>query len=265
MNPQAILALYDQQQRIEIEYPGIIKEVLPGIVRFTRPAPGGNFILYSHLDANIVDAEIQNQIAYFSQFDQPLEWDVYDHDTPSDLLARLVAAGFQPDEPGALMALNLDESPPVLLEPVKADIRQITTTEQLDDVMRVEEQVWGRNFDWLKKRMGAHLEIPGYLNIYVAYVNEQPACAGWVYFHPKSQFADLFGGSTVVEFRQRGLYTAVLARRVQDAIQRGTRFLTIDASPMSRPIVARHGFQLLTYSHDCEWKIIPPAENATKQ
>jgi hypothetical protein len=35
-------------------------------------------------------------------------------------------------------------------------------------------------------------------------------------------------------------------------------FLTINASPMSRLIVARHGFKLLTYSHDCEWKNIRP-------
>jgi len=251
MNSQEILALYDQQQRIEIEYPGTCKEVLPGIVRFTRPAPGGNFILYTHLDEDNVDDEIQKQIAYFSQFDQPFEWDVYDHDTPANLLSRLVASGFQPDEPGAVMALDLQDAPPTLLEPVKADIRQITNSNQLDDVMRVEEQVWGKNFDWLKKRMEGHLEIPGYLNIYMAYVNNQSACAGWVYFHPKSQFADLYGGSTVVEYRQRGLYTAVLARRVQDAIQRGYRFLTINASPMSHPIVARHGFKLLTYSHDC--------------
>jgi hypothetical protein len=264
MDLQEILALYDQQQRNEIEYPGIKKEVLPGIVRFTRPAPGANFILYSHLDEKTADAEIQKQIAYFSQFDQPFEWDVLDHDTPSDLLARLVSAGFQPDEPGALMALNLADAPPGLLAPIKADIRQITNIEQLDDVIRVEEQVWGRNFDWLKKRMSGHLAIPGYINIYVAYVNEQPVCAGWVYFHPKSQFADLYGGSTLVEYRQHGLYTAVLARRVQDAIQRGYRFLTINASPMSRRIVANHGFLLLTYSHDCEWKNRPPEEIISK-
>jgi hypothetical protein len=31
------------------------------------------------------------------------------------------------------------------------------------------------------------------------------------------------------EYRKRGLYTAVLAARVQEAIQRGYRFLTIEA------------------------------------
>jgi hypothetical protein len=150
MNSQEILALYDQQQRIEIEYPGTCKEGLPGIVRFTRPAPGENFILYSHLDENNVDDEIQKQITYFSQLGQPFEWDVYDHDTSADLLARLVASGFQPDEPGAVMVLDLQDAPPTLLEPVKADVHQITNSDQLDDVMRVEEQVWERNFDWLK-------------------------------------------------------------------------------------------------------------------
>jgi hypothetical protein len=29
--------------------------------------------------------------------------------------------------------------------------------------------------------------------------------------------------------------------------------LTIDASPMSRPIVAQHGFRLLTFAHACKW------------
>ena len=133
-------------------------------------------------------------------------------------------------------------------------MRRITERDQLDDVIRVEEQVWGRNFDWIKTRLGNHLEIPGYLSVYVAYVEGQPACSGWVYYHLNSQFASLWGGSTVPAYRQRGLYTAVLAARVQEAIRRGYRFLAIDASPMSRPIVAKHCFQLLTYAHACEWK-----------
>ena len=69
-----------------------------------------------------------------------------------------------------------------------------------------------------------------------------------MYYHLHSQFAGLWSGATLPAYRRRGLYTAVLAVRVQEAIRRGYHFLTIDASPMSRPIVARHGFQLLTYA-----------------
>ena len=254
MDTQELLALYDKEQRIEIEYPDMRKEVLPHVTRFVRDAPGMNFILYSRLDDTDVDAVIQEQIAYFAPMDQPFEWKVYDHDTPSDLKDRLVAYGFEPEDPDALMVLDLQAAPPALLEPITADVRPITHREQLADVIRVEEQVWGGNFDWINRRLGDHLEIPGYLSIYVAYADGQPACSGWVYFHANSHFASLWGGSTVSHYRRQGLYTAVLAARVQEAIRRGYRFLTIDASPMSRPIVARHGFRLLTYAHACEWK-----------
>ena len=82
---------------------------------------------------------------------------------------------------------------------------------------------------------------PGYLSVYVAYVDGQPACAGWISFHANGRFADLWGGATVAEHREMGLYTAVLAKRTEEAVACGYRFLTTDASPMSRPILAKHG------------------------
>jgi hypothetical protein len=230
------------------------KEELPDLVRFIRPAPGMNFISYSRCAADQLDQTIRAQIAYFTQMDQPFSWKVYSHDTPPDLAGRLIAAGFAPDDtPGAVMLLDLQAVPDSLLAPVSADIRRITRREELAAVIAIEEQVRGGNYSWMHQRLGAHLEMPGYLSMYVAYVDDRPACAGWTYFHPNSQFAGLWGGSTLVEQRKRGLYTAVLATRVQEARQRGYRFLMIDASPMSRAIVANHGFQLLTEVRDFEW------------
>jgi hypothetical protein len=124
----------------------------------------------------------------------------------------------------------------------------------LADVVEIETQVWGEDFDWIREQLGNNLERPGYLSVYVAYVEGKPACSGWTYYTPNGHFASLWGGSTVEAYRKQGLYTAVLATRVQEAIQRDYRFLTIDASPMSRPIVGRHGFRLLAYAHACEWK-----------
>ena len=60
------------------------------------------------------------------------------------------------------------------------------------------------------------------------------------------------GGATLEGFRKRGIYTAVLAARAREARERGYRFLTIDASPMSRPIAAKHGFRLLATSNPCD-------------
>jgi len=251
---EELSALFDRQLRIEIEHHGMQREVLPHVVRFVRPAPGMSYVLYSRLDETNVDTVIQEQIDYFTRLDLQFEWKVYDHDTPPDLKDRLIAYGFTPEDPDAVMVLDLQDAPPTLLEPVTADVRSIKHRSQLDDVIKVEEQVWGRNFDWITERLGDHLEVPGYLSVYVAYVDGQPACSGWVYYHANSQFASLWGGSTVPDYRKRGLYTALLATRAQEAVRRGYRFLTIDASPMSHPIVAQHGFRLLTYAHACEWK-----------
>jgi hypothetical protein len=254
MDTADILALYDQTQRRDIEFPDMRKEVTPHVTRFVRPAPGMSFILHSRVDATTVEAAIQEQIDYFTPRKQRFEWKVHDYDSPPDLKERLIAHGFKADEPDAIMALDLTEAPPALLAPVTADVRPITRREQLGDVMTVEAQVWGSPFDWIEDRLGDNLAIPGYLSVYVAYVDNQPACAGWTYFDTRSEFASLWGGSTVAQYRERGLYTAVLAVRVQEAWQRGYRFLTIDAGEMSQPIVARQGFRLLTQAHACEWK-----------
>jgi GNAT superfamily N-acetyltransferase len=251
-----LLALFDQYQRISIDIPGMRKDVLPHVVRFVRPAPGMNFILHSSVDESNANEVIQQQIDYFSSIGRTFEWKTYDYDTPPDLKERLAAHGFVPEEPGDVMLLDLQQAPPALLAPVTADVRPITRREQLGDVIRVLEQVWNEDFSWVTQRLGDHLEIPGYLNVSIAYEEGQPACTGWIYFYPNSPFADLWGGSTVAHLRGRGLYTALLATRVQTAIRRDCRYLALDAGPMSRPIVEKHGFQLLTHTQTYEYKVI---------
>ena len=217
MDRQELLRLFDREQRIEIEYPDMEKQVLPRVVRFLRPAPGMSFVLYSDLADADVDAVIAEQIAYFEERQQRFEWKVYDHDEPADLRERLVAAGFEAEERDAVMVLDLKSAPADLLSTVRIEglagtVRTIDSREGLADVIRVEEQVWGGNFDWITDRLGAHLEVPGYLNVYVAYIDDEPAATGWIYFHPGSDhFASIWGGSTVDKFRERGLYTALLA------------------------------------------------------
>jgi hypothetical protein len=254
MNLQRVLALFDKENRIDIEYPRMDKQVLPHVIRFVGDELGMNYILYSSLmGANLTEV-IQEQIDYFTKLNQPFEWKVYGHDYPPDLKDRLVETGFILDEREAVMILDLEDVPSSLLSPVDKDIRPIVKIDQLEDVVAVERQVWGDEFGWIKTELGADIQIPGYLSAYVAYINDQPACTGWIYFHPQSQFASLWGGATVEEYRRSGLFTAILATRVQEAIQRGYKYIVIDAGPMSQPIVSKHGFHLLTYTYACKWK-----------
>lgn len=252
MNIGEVLALFDREQRREIELPGMDRHVLPGIVRFVRPRPAMSFVLYSDLDEATADAVIDEQMAYFRAHDLKMEWKVFGHDRPADLAARLIARGFVPEEEDAIMVLDVANAPPVLLAEPAADVRRLTDPAQLGEVVAVMEGVWHEKFDWIHERLGAHLAIHGYLSVYLAYAGGVAVSAGWTYFY-RGSFAGLWGGSTLPGYRGRGLYTALLAARVREARARGVRYLTIDAGAMSRPIVARLGFERMTTAVSCEW------------
>jgi GNAT superfamily N-acetyltransferase len=256
MNTSEIIAIYDQDQRKDVEYPDTRREVTLTVVRHVNIAnTGEGLVIYSQLDESNVEHVIREQVAYFESIGQDFEWKLYDHDRPSDLKERLGAHGFEVEEAEAIMVLDLEETPEFLWRPVTVDIRQIRSPEKLADVLTIEQQVWNEDFSWLGQYLsGALSNYPDQTSAYVAYVDGQPASAAWTYFPRHSQFASLWGGSTVKNFRRQGLYTALLAIRAQEARTRQVRYLTVDASEMSRPILEKFGFELIDYSYPCKWR-----------
>lgn len=260
MDMEQFREIYDREQRVEIEHHDMQKEAFPNLVRHTRPAPGTSYISYSHLDEKNAERVIAEQVDLLKERGLTLSWKVYDYDTPADLKARLLAAGFAPDEVEAVMILDLAQAPQYLLDHQLENVRKLESPQQLREVVTILEQVWGGSYEWVYERMGASLAIPGYLSIFVADADDQPACCGWTYYEKNSRIATLWGGSTLPAARGRGLYTAVLAARLQDALKRGYQYLCVDAGSMSLPILEKHGFQLFTHAQDFEWKAQPVKE-----
>ncbi len=255
MDAQQILALFDKEQRQEVLYSDTRREVTPPVIRhLSRYTPDGS-IIYTWLTPANIDTTIRDQIDYFENLGHDFEWKVYSHDQPADLKDRLTAHGFEIEEPEALVVLDLEKAPATLWQPIMADVRRITDPDKLSDVSSVEEQVWQEDFSWLARRMADDLrQNSEHLSVYVGYMDGVAASAAWIYFHAGSQFASLWGGSTLPAFRKRGLYSALLATRAQEARRRGVRFLTVDASPMSRPILEAFGFQWLSTIYPCKWR-----------
>jgi predicted GNAT family acetyltransferase len=56
-----------------------------------------------------------------------------------------------------------------------------------------------------------------------------------------SDFAGIWGGATLPEWRGRGIYRALTAARARSALRLGKRLLHSDSTPMSRPILERSG------------------------
>lgn len=257
MENHEILALYDQDERRNAEYTWSRREVLPRVVRhIPNDGIGEGFVLYSNVDADTVDAEIEAQIAYFESLGMGFEWKIYDYDNPPDLKERLTARGFEIGEEEALLILPLDEAPPVLLAPITHDIRRITDPARIDDVVAVERTTWTWDFDSIGERLRQDLrEAPDQVSIYVAYDGDKPVSCAWMYYTQNSRFAGMWGGTTDPAYRGKGYYTQLVAVRLQEARERGKQFLTIDASPMSRPIVTKLGFRFMALTYPAEWKL----------
>ncbi len=215
---------------------------------------GPSWITYSHHSPATIDAAIEAEIDYFRRIGHAFEWKVFDHDQPPNLRKRLLAHGFEAGEPEAFMVLDLHDAPAALLAPVAHDVRRVVSADDLDDYRTVSEQAWGREGAGHSEFIAELLrDSPDEIGVYVAYMDGIPASCARASFQQGSQFAGMWAGATIPTFRKQGLYQALVATRVQEAKRRGYRFMTIDALPTSRPIVERHGFRFLTYTHPLEW------------
>jgi GNAT superfamily N-acetyltransferase len=254
MNKNSLLVRYDKDLRLRITVPEARKEITGDVVRIIREAPGMNFVAFTFANESKLHDVIHQELEYFRPLDQPFTWKVYEHDRLPSLKDELVSHGFVPDnDPAAVMVLDVKKADASAFQPVQGDIRRIDTREGLQDVIHVLDKVWGGHHTWVNDRLGDHLQIPGYLSVYAAYVEDQPAAIAWTYF-PRGHFATLYAGSTIAEYRKQGLYTSLLATRLKEIRERGYRFAAVEAGAMTKPIVARHGFQQLTTVYDYEWK-----------
>ena len=86
MHRSQTIALYDQDQRKEIEYPDMRREVTPDVVRHVDTSDSREGIVsYSQLNEDTAEAMIREQVSYFESLGQNFEWKLYDYDQPSDL------------------------------------------------------------------------------------------------------------------------------------------------------------------------------------
>jgi GNAT superfamily N-acetyltransferase len=76
----------------------------------------------------------------------------------------------------------------------------------------------------------------------IATAADVPIAAARVEFRAGTDFAGLWGGGTLSAWRGRGVFRSLVAHRAALASARGFRYLQVDASPDSRPILKRLGF-----------------------
>ncbi|GKU77461.1 GNAT family N-acetyltransferase [Paenibacillus sp. L3-i20] len=253
MNKAALLEVFNREQRIDIEYPGSMREVDGPVVRQVSLTGTRHYITYSNLNEEQADAIIDAQIAYFKARGEQFEWKLYDYDQPTNLQEKLRARGFDIGEAEALLVMELHEDHPLLAVDIPDTIRPISDDAGIDEIMAMEEEIWNEPHDVFGMGLKADLKNdPESLKIYAAYnADGRVVSAAWMYLQEGTSFGSLWGGSTLPNYRGKGLYTSLLAVRAQEAWKRGYTLLTVDASPMSRPILEKRGFLCLGITYPC--------------
>lgn len=174
------------------------------------------------------DGEVEPLVARMRGLPGHVEWKYYSHDGP-ELRERLLAAGLEPEDEETVVVAEAASIPP---PPPDVELRLAP-----EEFVELAERVFGRSH-------GSGL--PEVSVAVVAVVDGQPVSGGRVDFEDGVEFAGLFGGITLPEYRGRGLYRATVAKRAELARERGYRWLYSDALPTSRPILERLGFAPIT-------------------
>jgi GNAT superfamily N-acetyltransferase len=198
----------------------------------------------SGLDGSILDEFI---LAHRDRFSRSVEWTVHGHDLPPWLPDHLRAAGFLPESSETVM-IGPAASVPSAEVPEGLCVRSVSSWADLVRVQGLQETVWGVDHSWLPGAL-AHALTGSDGDPCVVYVVESGAsvvCAAWIRFHTGTEFASLWGGSTLPCWRGRGVYRALVARRARLALERGFPLLRVDASGASEPILRRLGFSAVT-------------------
>lgn len=259
---QAMLAAYDAELRAYVPSRLSTGEILERdgpLLRFMREN-GQGWVLYRDLgglEGEALDELIARQVAVFAARGQRFEWKFHGHDLPLDLPERLRAAGLEPEERETVVIGPVDAlvGEPVL--PTGVVLREVADRPDLVRIATMEGEVWGEQHldlvDFLEGEIEADADS---IRIVVAEAASAVVCAAWIRFPEGTELATLWGGATLAAWRGKGIYRATVTHRANLAAERGYRFLQVDASDDSRPILERLGFVAVTTTTPYVWS--PP-------
>ncbi len=257
MKDADMLSLFNKEVRRACEWTRMRREEFPNLVRYTLTDVGfgGGFVSWSDLTSGNADQAIEDQLEFYRKLNVDFEWKLYDFDQPVDLANRLLAHGFKADQPEALMVADINDLPTEYWTMDVSAFSRISSPQEVDDIVRMESEVWEEDVTGFAKGMRYDLEnYPDHISVFVVRKDDRVVSAAWSHYLKPTSFASLWGGSTLKEYRRRGFYTSLLAVRAREARERGYRFLQVDASPDSQPILAKNGFRCLGYSTAYEWE-----------
>lgn len=256
------LAAYDEQLRTDAETPSAVAATVFGPLRLVTFAGGRGFVTYQDLggaDADAIGRLVGAALAYY-QADPEItrvEWKTRGHDYAPGLHQRLLDHGFVAEEPESVMigeAQRLAGDAPL---PDDVTLRQVSAESDVRAMCAMSATAFGDSppegaamADALLRR----LSLDDGMELWVAEANGQVVAAGRLEPVPGSDFAGIWGGSTLKEWRSRGIYRALTAARARSALRQGKTLINSDSTDYSRPILERYGFLKVSTTTPYLWR-----------
>ena len=257
MNPTsntALLALYDDTMRRNVHIAGCVREITPLVTRCTTTTGSQRYLMWHDFRESDLAASVDVEIAAVRGHAKVLMWKLYAHDSAHDeLREELIARGSNETGPYTLMATPVQAMLNALAASQKDTsinlaVSELLTAKDLDAYQTIWDDVWpdapnSRYVDDYRALIEKH--EPGIV-FFAGFDGDNPVTSGYMFHAPSAPFALLCGGTTKAAWRHQHAYTRMLEARAQAALQRGAKYLAVEASAESKPILERLGFMPLS-------------------
>lgn len=260
METIALLRAYDEQLRTDAETPSALSVTPLGPLRLVVFSGGRGFITYQDLGGadqaeigRLVAAALTHYEAHASI--AKVEWKTRGHDDAPGLHDALLAHGFVAEDPESIM---IGETASLIADVPLPDGVALRTVQDEHDVRAMcamQDRVFGEEVsrDYadailarLSRRDGMELWVAEYDGVIVSAGRLEPVAG--------TDFAGVWGGATLEEWRGKGIYRALTAARARSALALGKTFMHSDSTEFSRPILERSGLVKVSTTTPYLWR-----------
>jgi Acetyltransferase (GNAT) family len=259
---EEFLRAYDQQLRTDAETPSAIAVTGLGPLRLVTFPNGRGFVTYPHLEGTEFDAEPVSSVVARALDHYRLnpgitrvEWKTRGHDRAPGLHEALLDNGFEPEDAESIMigrARLLDVDVPL---PAGVTLRRVTDEADVRAMAVMQDVVYSESgADETTHALMRRLSLDDGMELWVAEVEGEIVSSGRLEPVAGTDFAGIWGGATLEEWRGRGIYRALTAARARSALAMGKSLIHSDSTEYSRPILERSGLLKVSTTTPYHWR-----------
>jgi len=254
------LEAYDAQLRCDAETRGATAVTRLGPLYLATFGGHRGFISYRNLpsaDAGSVRQLVADALALLAADPAVtrIEWKTRGHDRVSGLHEALLDHGFVPGEPESIMigeARLLAADVPL---PHGVSLRRIETEADIRAMVAMQATAFGDpESESMASDMLGRLQSDDDVEFWVAEHAGGIISAGRLEPVPGTQFAGIWGGATLPDWRGQGIYRALTSARARSALSRGMTLVHSDSTEYSRPILERAGLVKVSTTTPYDWQ-----------